>query len=454
MLEKNLKHFIYHPSTPISRVVSDLYRKNITICLVCNPNRKLLGILTLSDIKQNLLKGVDRKASIRTIMNTEFVSAPEGTSIAELNRLAKKSTTLGTGVLEKVPIIDSRERLVGLFSIESKHRTPSTVLVTGGAGYIGSFLSRRLLKEGYNVIVLDKLSFGKESIEELLKHNRFTLVEGNVGDISTLMKVVPRADYVVHLAGIVGDPASALNPLQTMEENHFATKMLVDLCRYYHVSRFVFASSCSVYGVSSSLLTETSKLRPVSLYAKSKLYAERELLRVKDEHFHPVILRFGTVYGLSPRMRFDLVVNIMTAHAFSKKQITVDGGEQWRPLLHVDDAARACLAMIQAPINDVSGEIFNVGTTKDNFTIATIAKLIAKKFKNTKIVSLNKVKDRRDYRVSFDKIRHRIGFTTAHSVNDGVAEIAHALRLGKFRDWADKKYNNYLTLRSVLAKEV
>lgn len=454
MLIRRIKPFIYSATTPISKAIGDLYKRDITICLICRPNGTLIGVLTLSDIKQALLKGVDEKAHISTIMNTAFVSAKEGSSLEELNRLAKKSTSFGYGVLRKVPIVDERGRVTGLFSIESKRQNPSTVLVTGGAGYIGSHLTRRLLKEGYRVIVLDKLSFGKDGIKDLLKHKQFTLVEGNVGDISTLMKVVPQADYVVHLAGIVGDPASALDPLQTMEENHFSTKMLIDLCRHYHISRFIFASSCSVYGVGPSLLTETSKLHPVSLYAQSKLYAERELLRVKDEHFHPVILRFGTVYGLSPRMRFDLVVNIMTAHAFSKKQIMVDGGEQWRPLLHVDDAARACLAMIQAPVKHVSGEIFNVGTTKDNFTIATIAKIIAKKFKNTKIVLLDNVKDRRDYRVSFDKIRKRIGFRTVHNVDGGVAEIARAMRLGKFKDWADEKYNNYLMLRSVLAKEV
>ena len=185
-------------------------------------------------------------------------------------------------------------------------------------------------------------------------------------------------------------------------------------------------------------------------FAQSKLYAERELLHNPNDHFHPVILRFGTVYGLSPRMRFDLVANIMTAHAFTKKRITVDGGEQWRPLLHVDDAARACLAMIQAPLEKVQGEIFNVGATKDNFTVASIAKLIAGKCKGVKIEWLNNIKDRRDYRVNFSKIQKCIGFKTAHTVQEGVEEIANAMRRRKFKDWADKKYNNYLTLRNVL----
>ncbi len=450
MLDKKIKRFIYSPSVPIGKAVSDLYKKAITICLICRPNGELLGVLTLSDIKQALLKGVDQKAPISSIMNTSFVYASKSTPLSGLKKLAKKKTSFGSGIIAKVPVLDKRRRLVALFSIEQKETPLSTVLVTGGAGYIGSHLSRRLLKEGYRVIVLDKLAFGDGGIRELIKHKNFILVKGDVGDIRMLMKVVPEADYVIHLAGIVGDPAAALNPLQTMEENHFSTKLLVDVCQYYQVSRFVFASSCSVYGVSASLLNEKSRLNPVSLYAQSKLYAERELLRNANDHFHPVILRFGTMYGLSHRMRFDLVVNIMTAHAFTKKRVTVDGGEQWRPLLHVDDAARACLAMIEAPLKKVRGEIFNVGTTEDNFTIASIAKLIAGKFKGVKIEWLNNSKDRRDYRISFNKIQKLIGFKTAHTVSGGVKEIADAMRSGKFKDWTDKKYNNYLTLRNIL----
>lgn len=450
MLEKKIKRFIYSPSVPISKTITDLYKKDITICLVCGPQGKLVGILTLSDIKQALLKGVDQKAPISTIMNRTFIVASKDTPLKELKKLALRPTSLGTGIIGKVPLLDKHKRPAALFSIEQKETRLSTVLVTGGAGYIGSHLSRRLLEAGYRVIVLDKLAFGNGGVRTLLRHERFSLVKGDVGDIRMLMQVVPQADYVIHLAGIVGDPASALDPLQTMEENHFATKLLIDVCQYYHVSRLVFASSCSVYGVGPSLLSENSRLNPVSLYAQSKLYAERELLCSANDRFHPVILRFGTVYGLSPRMRFDLVTNIMTAHAFSKKRITVDGGEQWRPLLHVDDAARACLAMLTAPLRDVSGEIFNVGATKDNFTIASIAALIAKQFKNTRIIRLENIKDRRDYKVSFEKIKKQVGFKTIHTVSGGVREIACALRGGKLKDWADKKYNNYLTLRSVL----
>jgi nucleoside-diphosphate-sugar epimerase len=234
-----------------------------------------------------------------------------------------------------------------------------------------------------------------------------------------------------------------------MEENHFATKALVDVCKYYGVSRFVFASSCSVYGAGKSLLNEESTLNPVSLYAQSKLYAERELLREASNDFHPIIMRFGTLYGYSPRMRFDLVANTMTAHAFSNKKITVDGGAQWRPLLHVDDAAAACVAALTAPIKKVSSQIFNVGDTDENYTIDEIAHMVKKYIPGTTIVSLDTVKDRRDYKVSFKKINTAMKWKATHTLSEGIKEVVTLFKKKKFKDWKDKRYSNYLTLKSV-----
>jgi nucleoside-diphosphate-sugar epimerase len=262
--------------------------------------------------------------------------------------------------------------------------------------------------------------------------------------------VVPGADAVIHLAGIVGDPASSLSPLQTMEENHFATKMLVEICKYYQVSRFVFASSCSVYGASDEILNEGSALNPVSLYAQSKLYSERDILKVAGADFHPVILRFGTLYGASPRMRFDLVVNTMTANAHFNKQIMVDGGHQWRPLVHIFDAARACLAALEAPLGKVSGEIFNVGNTEENYQIIDIAQAVLKKVPGAVLDVRDTVKDRRDYRVSFSKIRKSLGFENRYALTKGISELLTEMKKGHFDAWKDKRYNNYLTLKNML----
>jgi nucleoside-diphosphate-sugar epimerase/CBS domain-containing protein len=450
MIQKNLKDLVYAPATPLRNAISDLYRKNVSICLVCSADKKLIGILTRSDIKQAVLKGLDHQAPISSIMNKEFVSAGAGASEAALRKLARMQSKYGTGTLDRIPLLDTKGHLAGLYvSSDAGQREIPTVLLTGGAGYVGSHVARKLLARGYRTVVLDKLMFGKESVKDLLKNKNFSLVQGDIGDIGTLIKAIAGADYVIHLAGIVGDPASSLDPLQTMEQNHFATKTLIDISKYYGVSRFIFSSSCSVYGSGDQMLDEESKLQPVSLYAQSKLYSERELLREKGENFHPVILRFGTLYGLSPRMRFDLVANTMSAHANASGKITVDGGAQWRPLLHVEDAAAACVAVLEAPLARVSGEIFNVGDTKENYTIEGIAKMVQKYLPKTEIVQLDTVRDRRDYRVSFAKINTVVKWRAVRKLPEGIQEVIKALKSKKFKQWKDKRYNNYLMLKSV-----
>ena len=450
MIIKNLKKYLYAPDVPLRRVISDLYRKQTSICLVVGRNKKLQGIVTLSDLKKALFEGLSPSAPVSAVMNRDFTSAPAGTPLSRLRGLASRQTKFRTGILEKIPLLDSEGRLKGLYILPGTQASQLTVLVTGAAGYVGSHLCRKLLAKGYRVVGLDALMFGNDSIRELRKHKHFTLIKGSVSDIGTVIKALQGVDVVVHLAGIVGDPASSLHPLFTLEQNHFATKMFADVCKYYQISRFVFASSCSVYGASSGILTEQSKLNPVSLYAQSKKHSEQVLLKEADKEFHPVILRFGTLYGLSPRMRFDLVVNTMSAHAYFDKHITVDGGAQWRPLLHVEDAAGACVAAIEAPLHKVSGQIFNVGDTKENYRIEDIARAVQKNFPNSKITSLDSIKDRRDYRVSFAKINRQMGWRASRKLPEGIAEMARALRKGSFKRWRHKLHSNYLTLKSLV----
>jgi nucleoside-diphosphate-sugar epimerase len=451
MIEKNLKSSFIHPDTDLQTAISRLYETETTICLVVERDKTLKGILTRSDIKKAILAGVDKKRFVRDLMNTEFISAPDTTSLPALKKLAQKENRLGTGSIGQIPLLSKKGIVTGLYiSTDVKRSEHKTVLVTGGAGYVGSHVTRILLKRGYHVLVFDKLLFGKSGIEDLLHDKKLTLIEGDIGNVGQVIKAVAEADYVIHLAGIVGDPASALDPIQTMEQNHFATKNLVDISKYYGVSRFIFASSCSVYGSGKSMLTEKSERRPISLYAQSKLYSEKEILKEVDETFHPVILRFGTLFGLSPRMRFDLVANVMTAHALSSKTVTVDGGAQWRPLLHVEDAAAACVASLEAPLRKVSGEIFNVGDTTENYTILDIARMVAKKVKGTQIVELDTVQDRRDYRVSSAKINKAMGWKAKRKLSEGIEEIANAFKKKQFIEWKDARYSNYHTLKNLL----
>lgn len=447
MIIKDLKNNIHDPSTPINLVLKDLYNKKAEICLVCGRKGLLLGVITLSDIKKAILDGIDPQDQINRVMNRDFVKADEGDSNERLRQLSQVKSKIGTKVFQ-VPILDSKGKLLALYANtgDDLNIVKSTVLVTGGAGYVGSVLCKKLLERDYKVIVLDKLLFGKKSLKEFANNKDFEIIVGDVANIKDLIMGIKSADFVVHLAGIVGDSASSVNPIDTFSDNHFSTKSLIEILKYYQISRFVFASSCSVYGTSDKLLKETSQLSPLSIYARTKIYAEKEILKMSGGFFSPVILRFGTIYGLSPRMRFDLVVNTMVSKAFFKGKITVDGGEQCRPLLHVDDAAYACINALESPLSSVKGQIFNVGDNRENYKIKEVAMAIKKFLPRTEISYREQNSDKRDYRVSFNKIANRMKFKVKFRLKDGVSQMVQELEKGNFRYYQSAKYSNYLTL--------
>lgn len=447
MIDKKIKKYIYSPSTTLQKAIHDLYHKKNGICLVCDKQNRLCGVATMRDIKETIWKGFDPISPLSVAMNKNYVAANDQTSESDLKKLSTKRTKYNQGCLEKIPLINNRAELIGLYINKQSPDAPKpkSVLITGAAGYVGSILCEKLLKRGYRVIALDNLSFGKQGLEDLIDHPEFSLLKGDIRNINDLIEGIRKADYVIHLAGIVGDPASSVDPVHTMETNHFSTKLLIELCKHYQVSRLVFASSCSVYGASHNILTEKSKLHPMSLYAKTKVSAERFLLAETGKYFHPVILRFGTLYGLSKRMRFDLVVNTMAANAYFNKKIIVDGGSQWRPLLHVSDAAEACISALQAPLSKTSGKIFNAGSDHQNFKIESIAGIINKLVPGSKIIQKNTVKDPRDYKVSFSKIEKTMNFYVSTQLKKGAEEILNEFKKGRYSDFRAPEYNNHLT---------
>ena len=322
------------------------------------------------------------------------------------------------------------------------------ILVIGGAGYIGSVLCRQLLKDGYSVRVLDALMYGRESLAELIDDLHFELVEGDSRDVSAVFRAMLGMDAVIHLGELVGDPVCALDERLTREINLTATRMVAEAARGCGVKRFIYASSCSVYGAGTEILDERSALTPVSLYAKAKIGSEQMLLGLNGSDFHPVILRLATVYGLSLRPRFDLVVNMMTAKAVCNHEITVFGGDQWRPFVHVEDVAWVIIRCLQAPLATVKGQILNVGSDKQNYTIAQVAELVQSLIPQASVMRRGEDTDRRDYHVSFAKIRRELGFEPRYSIEDGVREIQAAIMAGHIKDFQDKRYNNYQTLNN------
>lgn len=320
------------------------------------------------------------------------------------------------------------------------------VLVIGGAGYIGSILVRKLLDRGYHVIVLDALLYGDEGIRELYCHRDFELIHDDFRNIEAVVRALRSADAVVHLGALVGDPACALDERLSLEINLAATRMIAEAARGFGVQQFIFASTCSVYGASDQLLDERSALNPVSLYARTKIESERILLDLNDNHFVPVILRFGTVYGLSPRPRFDLAVNLLTAMAVCERSITIYGGDQWRPFVHVEDVAEALLLCLEASPDSVKGQIFNVGSDAQNYRICQLGDIIKQVIPGVEVVNKGEDSDRRNYRVSFAKIRRHLGFVPSHTVVDSILEIKAAIEDGRITDYRNASYSNYKTL--------
>jgi nucleoside-diphosphate-sugar epimerase len=327
---------------------------------------------------------------------------------------------------------------------------PAHVLVIGGAGYLGSVLVRTLLERVEHVTVMDAFLFGEEGIRDIAEDPRIDVVRGDLRDLEAIVRACRDADAVVHLGGLVGDPACALDRQLTIDVNLEATRTIVRAARGLGVQRFVFASSCSVYGSSDDLLDEDSPLEPVSLYAASKMESERILLEFQREDFAPVILRFGTFYGLSPRPRFDLIVNMLAAKAATEGAITVFGGDQWRPFIHVVDGCRAIVAALLAPVDDVAGEIFNVGSDRENHTIREVAELVREELPRTRVDILEDQQDPANYRVSFDKIKRTLGFEPEHRLEEAIREIHVAIASGSLEDYSAERYSNVRAMAAVV----
>lgn len=331
-----------------------------------------------------------------------------------------------------------------LYHVQPKRpaTNPERVLVVGGAGYLGSALVPMLLGRGYQVRVLDSLLFGKDSLKPVEKHLNFELIQGDVRDIQAVVQATKGCDAVIHLAAIVGDPACEENPQLASEINRAATRMLIDVGRGHGIQRFLLASTCSVYGASEFLMDEYAQVAPISLYATTKVDSERILLEAESADFHPTILRLATLFGLSPRPRFDLVVNLLTARAIQKGKITIFNGEQWRPFMHVYDAARAFVKCLEVTNLDViSGEIFNTGSYTLNHRLSEIAEEISKIIPTVDVERVEN-EDRRNYRVSFDKIHTRLGFTCERDLEDGIQEMAEMVRRSPVEDFSAEIFNN------------
>jgi len=332
------------------------------------------------------------------------------------------------------------------------------ILVTGGAGYVGSVLVNELLNKGEAVRIVDKLYFGDAHLKNI--RNRLEIIQADIRNIDE--SVLDNINAVIHLAGLSNDPTAEYNPKANYEINTWATEKLAKLCKKKGIKRFIFASTCSIYdkGIYSQdiLKDEKSEVSPRAAYAVSNYDAEQILLSLSDDNFCPVILRKGTVYGFSPRMRYDLVVNTFLKDAVTKGILTVFcGGEMWRPLVDVSDAARAFICCVEAPEEKVKGQIFNV--VYKNYRVLELAHWVKEAIKN-KIkmdieVDYNYAKAR-SYRVAGDKIECVLGFKCIVPVKESVLNMYEKIYEYGYTDFLHPKYYNiqWMTLLDEMEKTI
>lgn len=447
-----IKNLLINKNVSIKEAMRIIDHSGMGIGFMINENNCFYGTITDGDIRRAILEGMSIEKPVDLIICRNPVVAKEETKDCDILRIRENiAKNLPPGASLKIPVVSQKGEIkdvmlvfsnneIGLQASEEKSLVDK-VLVIGGAGYLGSVLCRELIDAGYKVKALDNLDYGEEGIKELYSNSSFELLRGDIRNISDVIEGIKDINAVIHLAAIVGDPACEVNPKNTLETNYLATKNVVEVCKYFQVNRFIFASTCSVYGKSlipDQKLEENSFLNPVSLYAETKIKCEKAIIGAMDENFSPTILRMATLYGYSPNMRFDLAVNLMAAKALFEKEITVFGGEQWRPWLHLKDAAAAYIACLKKPLRIVRGQTFNV--LSENYKIADVGQLIKSILPQAKLELSPQTVDLRNYNVSFDKICRTLNFTPKNKIADGIMEIKEAVDAGAIKTYKNSKY--------------
>ena len=320
------------------------------------------------------------------------------------------------------------------------------ILVTGGGGYIGYVATKLLANNGFEVKVVDTFYWGREILGDLKK--KIEILQQDIRDITG--RDLKDVNSVVHTAGLSNDPMADFNPKANLKINHLATVRLAKLCKKNGIEKFIFASSASIYDTGLSgpniIQSEDSEVVPRAPYSVSKLMAEGELLKLKDNDFCPVVLRQGTVYGFSPRMRYDLVVNTMLKDAIVKGEIYVYcKGKEWRPLIDVTDVARAYVAIMKSSNQKINGQTFNL--VYKNYNILDLARIVkkvvvAEKIANPRIIVDGKRRKARSYQISGNKIKKILGWQPEVSVEESVGYMLTKIRSGEFTNYNHPRFYN------------
>lgn len=322
------------------------------------------------------------------------------------------------------------------------------ILIPGGAGYVGSVLVPKLLSKGYHVTVLDLYIYGEDVLNEVKEHPNLEQIKGDIRDRKLLEKVISHTDTVIHLACISNDPSYELNPELGKSINYDAFLNIVKISKDSGVKRFIYASSSSVYGIKDEEnVTEELALKPLTDYSRYKVMCEEVLMREQSEEFIGVVIRPATVCGYSPRMRLDLTVNILTVQAINKGKITVLGGSQKRPNIHIDDITDYYVELVNIPKEKIAGKIFNAGY--ENYPVIEIAKMVKEIIGENVNIEIVPTNDNRSYHISSEKIKRELGFEPKKTIKNAVLDIKNAFETGKIKDWQETNYYNVRKMKLI-----
>ncbi len=418
-MKNDLKKICVFEKTPIQKVLLKIEKNGKNGVFVTNKKDKLIGIIMDSDIRKSILnKKFSKIKFAKDLMKKRYLSINYNL-LNHVHKLLLKSSKILIPIIKNGKLYDFSH--IDEINLDLK-KNQKKVLIIGGFGFIGSILTVELLKLGYEINILDKNLYGNP-LKNLKLNKKIKFFIGSCDSKVLLKKSIEGCSHVIHLGEIVGDPAVAHNEKLSIQNNYEATNTVINECIKNNIQKFIFASSCSVYGFSEKICNEKSKLNPVSLYAKCKVACEQQILSHNLKSFSPTILRLSTVYGDSFRRRFDLVVNRFVAFALKKKSIKVFGKLNWRPVVSVNDVVKAIILVLgERDKKKLHRKIYNLGSDTENYTIGQIAKIISI-FTNCKLELKNQIEDRRSYKVSFSKIKKNFNFTAKEKLEIGVKKM-------------------------------
>ena len=440
MTNYKISNYLINRSKTILNAINLFDSNRCNLLIVINNQKKFEGVITISDIRRALVNGYTVKSSIKKFVNTSPVVVEDGKNIKEF--LEK----IDPQVLQDldpplIPIINKKKIPIKLIDKDNlkildlkKDKKQRSILLIGGAGYIGNAVCKKLLSEGYKVTIFDKFIYNsKLEVKKFHKNKNLTLIKGDTRDLKKTFEAIKSSSVVIHLAEMVGDPLCEIRPEKTYEVNFLASITIANICKNLELEKFIYVSSCSVYGSSDKdILTEKSLLNPLSVYAKLKIICEKAITQNSGASLQPCILRLGTVFGNSFRQRYDLVVNLFSGLIAKKKEITINGGNQWRPFVHVDDVATAISKVVHCKKSLVNGKIFNI--VGENYKISNIGEIIKKKYPWVKIKTSNENKDLRNYRASNLKAKQILKFKPKNLIKNDIPKIIKKITKNKIKN--------------------